>query len=61
MHQTIGNVLGTLVHINPPQSIAQDRDISNDALMTAMHDMRTAIATTMVSLQVLSLLQETCS
>lgn len=61
MHQTVGNVLGTLVDINPPQNITQDRDISNDALMTAMLDMCTAIATTMVSLQVLSLLQETCS
>jgi hypothetical protein len=41
MYQTIGNVLQTLVHTNPPQKIAQARDIVDDALVTAMHAMHT--------------------
>ncbi len=31
MHQTVTNVLRTLVHINPPQNMTQARDIIDDA------------------------------
>ncbi len=45
MHQTVTNVLRTLVHINPPQNMTQARDIIDNALATAIHAMRTTIAT----------------
>jgi hypothetical protein len=40
MHQTVTNVLRTLVHANPPQNMTQARDIMEDALATAMHAMQ---------------------
>jgi hypothetical protein len=49
MHQTVTNVLRTLVHTNPPQNMTQARDIIEDALATAMHAMQTTIATTLGS------------
>jgi hypothetical protein len=49
MHQTVGNVLRTLVHTNPPQNMAQARDIVDDALATTMHAMCTTVATTLGS------------
>jgi hypothetical protein len=50
MHQTVTNVLRTLVHTNPPQNMTQARDIIDDALATAMHAMQTTIATTLGSM-----------
>jgi hypothetical protein len=50
MHQTVNNVLRTLVHTNPPQNMTQARDIIDDALATAMHAMQTTIATTLGSI-----------
>jgi hypothetical protein len=59
MHQTVTNVLRTLVHSNPPQNITQARDIIDNALAsTAMHAMQTTVATAL--LQVLLLLLEIC-
>ncbi len=49
MHQTVSNVLGTLVHTNPPQIMTQASDIIDDALATAMHTIQTTIATTLGS------------
>ena len=49
MHHTVSNVLQTLVHTNPPQNMASARDIVDDALATAMHAMRTTVATTLGS------------
>eukprot|EP00804_Cyclotella_cryptica_P022179 CCRYP_011644-RA/>CCRYP_011644-RA protein AED:0.17 eAED:0.14 QI:0/-1/0/1/-1/0/1/0/202 len=49
MHQTVGNVLGTLVHANPPQNMTQARDIINNALATDMHAMHTTVTTTLGS------------
>jgi hypothetical protein len=37
------------VHTNPPQNMTQARDIIDDALATAMHVMRTTVATTLGS------------
>jgi hypothetical protein len=42
-------MLRTLVHTNPPCNMTQARDIINDALATAMHDMQTTVATTLES------------
>jgi transposase InsO family protein len=49
MHQTVNNVLRTLVHTNPPHNMTQARDTIDDALATEMHAMQTAIATTLGS------------
>ncbi len=49
MHQTVNNVLRTLVHTNSPCNMTQARDITDDALATAMHAMQTTIATTLGS------------
>jgi hypothetical protein len=49
MHQTVTNVLRTLVHNNPPQNMTQTRDIIDNALANGMHAMQTTIATTLGS------------
>ncbi len=49
MHQTVTNVLKTLVHTNPPRNMTQARDIIDDALATAIHAMQTTVATTLGS------------
>jgi hypothetical protein len=49
MHQTVTNVLRTLVHTNPPPNMTQARDIIDNALATAMHAMQTTVATTLGS------------
>jgi hypothetical protein len=50
MHQTVTNVLRTLVHTNPLHNMTQARDVIDDALATAMHAMQTTIATTLGSI-----------
>ena len=49
MHQTVGNVLRTYLYSNPPQNMTQAKYIIDQALATAMHAMRTTIATTLCS------------
>ena len=49
MHQTVGNVLRIYLYSNPPQNMPQARDIIDQALATAMHAMRTTVATTLGS------------
>ena len=49
MHQTVGNILCTLLYSNPPQNITQACDIIDSAPATAMHAMRTTVATTLGS------------
>jgi hypothetical protein len=49
MHQTVTNVLRTLVHTNRSQNMTWARDIIDDALTTAMHAMQTTTATTLGS------------
>jgi hypothetical protein len=49
MHQTVNNMLRTLVHTNPPRNMTQARDIIDDALATAMHAIQTTIAATLGS------------
>ena len=43
MHQTIGNVLRTLVHVNPPRNNLQARQIVENALATATHATRCGV------------------
>ena len=49
MHQTVENVLRTLIHGNPPKTMSKAKDIVDDALATAMHAMRSTVATTLGS------------
>ncbi len=49
MHQTVGNVLRTLLHGEPPQHIANAKDYVDEALSIAMHAMRVGIHSTMES------------
>jgi hypothetical protein len=48
MHQTVNNVLRTLVvvHTNSPRNMTQARDKVDNALATAMHAMQSTVATT---------------
>ena len=47
MHQTVGNVLRTLLHVNPPSTTGQAKELIDEALSTAMHAMRSCIHTTL--------------
>jgi hypothetical protein len=49
MHQTVGNVLRTFLHGEPPQNIANAKDYVDEALSISMHAMRVGIHSTMGS------------
>ena len=51
MHQTVGNVLRTVLHSmdRPPKDLTVARDLIDDALATAAHSMRTNVCTTLKS------------
>jgi hypothetical protein len=49
MHQTVRNVLRTLLHGNPPQNIANAEQHVDKALSIAMHAMRAGMHTTLGS------------
>ena len=49
MHQTVGNVLRTLLHGEPPQNIATAKEFVDEALSIAMHAMRVGMHTTLGS------------
>jgi hypothetical protein len=50
MHQTVGNVLLTLLHGESPQDMASTKEYINEALSIAMHAMRAAIHSTLGSI-----------
>jgi hypothetical protein len=43
MHQTVGNVLRTLLHGNPLQNIANTEQYVDEALLIAMHVIRAGV------------------
>jgi hypothetical protein len=49
MHQTVGNVLRTLLHSEPPQNYADAKEFVDEALSIAMHAMRAGIPSTLGS------------
>ncbi len=49
MHQTVGNVLRTLLHGDPPQNIASAVQYVDEALSIAMHAMQAGIHSTLGS------------
>jgi hypothetical protein len=49
MHQTVGNVLRTLLHGESPPDMASAKEYVNEALSIAMHAMRAGIHSTLGS------------
>jgi hypothetical protein len=48
-HQTVGNVLQTLLHGEPPQDVTKAKDFIDELLLIATHPMCTGIHTTLGS------------
>jgi hypothetical protein len=46
MHQTVGNVLHTLLHGEPPQDFTRAKDFIDEVLSIAMHEIWTGMQTT---------------
>ena len=49
MHQTVGNILRTLVHENPPRGTTQAKDLVDEALSIAQHALRCSVHSTLGS------------
>ena len=49
MHQTVGNILRTFLHGEPPQNIANVKSYIDEALSIAMHAMRAGLHSTLGS------------
>ena len=49
MHQTVGNILRTLLHGNPPENLTKAHELIDEALSTAMHAMRSSVHTNLGS------------
>jgi hypothetical protein len=49
MHQTVGNVLRTLLHGEPPPDMASTKEYTDEALSITMHAIRAAIHSTLGS------------
>ena len=49
MHQTVENILRTILYSSPPCNMTQARDIVDQALSQAMHATRTTVMTTIGS------------
>ena len=49
MHQTVGNVLRTLLHSEPPQNITTAKEFVDEALSITTHAMRAGVHTTLGS------------
>ena len=47
MHQTVGNILRTLLHENPPRDVKGAKELIDDALSMAMHALRSSVHTTL--------------
>jgi RNase H-like domain found in reverse transcriptase/Integrase zinc binding domain/Reverse transcriptase (RNA-dependent DNA polymerase) len=47
MHQTVGNVLRTLLHVHPPANVQQANDLIDSALATAQHALRSTVHRTL--------------
>ena len=49
MHQTVGNILRTLVHENPPRGTRQAKELVKEALSIAQHALRCCVHSTLGS------------
>ncbi len=61
MHKTVGNVLRTLLHEEPPQNIANAKEYVDKVLSIAMHTMRAGIHSTQAAVPEVLHSTETCS
>ena len=48
-HQTVDNILTTVLYSNPPHNMTQARDIIDQSLAISIHAMRTTMNTTLGS------------
>lgn len=46
-HQTVGNVLHTLLHVRAPYNVQQTNDLVDTALATAPHALRSSVHRTL--------------
>jgi len=49
MHQSVGNILSTLLHGDPPENVSKTNVMIDEALFIAQHAMRTSVHTTLGS------------
>ena len=49
MHQTVGNILRTMIYTDPPHTVTEAKKLVDKALATAMHAMRASVSTTLGS------------
>ena len=49
MHQSVGNILRTLLHGNDPKTVSKANKLIDEALSIAMHAMRSSVHTTLGS------------
>ncbi len=49
MHQSVGNILRTLLHGDPPKNVTKANEMVDEALSIAQHAMRTSVHTTLGS------------
>ena len=49
MHQTVGNILRTLLHGNPPENVSKANELVDKALSIEQHALRTSVHTTLGS------------
>jgi transposase InsO family protein len=49
MHQTVGNILRTLVHTTPPEDVTSAKRLVDEALSTTQHALRAAVSTALGS------------
>ena len=49
MHQTVGNILRSLLHVKPPERVGDAKELITEALSMAMHAMRSSVHTTLGS------------
>ena len=49
MHQSVGNILRTLLHGDPPENVSKANEMVDEALSIAQHAMRTSVHTTLGS------------
>jgi hypothetical protein len=50
MHQTVGNILRTMIYTDSPNTVTEARRLVDKALATAMHAMCASVSTTLGSL-----------
>ena len=49
MHQSVGNILRTLLHVDPPENVSKANEMVDEALSIAQHAMHTSVHTTLGS------------